>query len=83
MAEEPVMNEQHNARAEEVDTDIHETDPEFDMGSDDGSSLSSDSSLPAKYTFYRPLPRTAQNGFVVRLDRWVHNFLHESQLPLI
>lgn len=47
----------------------------FDMGSDDGnastsssSSSSSSASAPSKYTFYHPLPRSAQSGFVVRVD---------------
>lgn len=46
---------------------------EFSMGSDDGSSSSSDS-VPSKY-LYSSLPRTAQSGFVVKLDAWVYHIL--------
>ena len=44
---------------------------EFDMGSDDGTSSTSSSSsasAPSKYTFYHPMSRSAQSGFVVRVD---------------
>ena len=69
MAEDAPMDERHGARVEELDGKSYEPDStHFDMGSDDGSSSSSDSSVPAKYDFYPPLPRTAQSGFVVRLD---------------
>jgi len=78
MDEGPKMNVPHNARLQEVEADPYVLDAEFDMGSDDGSSSSSDSSVPAKYTFYHPLPRTAQSGFVLRLDTWVHNFSHRK-----
>lgn len=76
MAEQPVKGGQRNVHIEEVDAEPHSTSHEFDMESDDGSSSSSDSSVPAKYNFYHPLPRTAQSGFVVRLDTWVYNFSH-------
>ena len=68
MAEAPLKDGHRNARVEEMDSQSYEMDTEFDMGSDGGSSSSSDSSVPAKYDFYHPLPRTAQSGFVVRLD---------------
>lgn len=64
MGEEPITNGVGNARVEEVEEPYKD---EFDMGSDDGSSSSSDS-VPSKYTYYSPLPRTAQSGFVVKLD---------------
>ncbi|KAL8784809.1 MAG: hypothetical protein Q9195_008889 [Heterodermia aff. obscurata] len=44
---------------------------EFDMGSDDGTSSTSSSSsasAPSKYTFYHPMSRSAQSGFVVRVE---------------
>ncbi len=72
------MNSPYNARVQEVEADSYALDAEFDMGSDDGSSSSSDSSVPAKYSFYHPLPRTAQSGFVLRLDTSVHNLSHST-----
>ena len=70
-----------NTKAEQEDTliqeevaDFGDTDNgEFDMGSDDGtsstsSSSSSSASAPSKYTFYHPMSRSAQSGFVVRVD---------------
>lgn len=71
MDEGPRMNGPYNAQVQEVEADPYVLDAEFDMGTDDGSSSSSDSSVPAKYNFYHPLPRTAQSGFVLRLDTWV------------
>lgn len=77
MDEGPRINGPYNARVQ-VEADPYVLDAEFDMGSDDGSSSSSDSSVPAKYSFYHPLPRTAQSGFVLRLDTWVLNLLHPT-----
>jgi len=83
MDEGPRVNGPHDARVSEVDPDPYGLDAEFDMRSDDGSSSSSDSSALAKYTFYHPLPRTAQSGFVLRLDTWVHNLSHSLCLSLV
>lgn len=76
------MNGHYRTRVEEVDAESLETAQEFDMGSDDGSSSSSNSSVPAKYDFYQPLPRSAQSGFVVRLDTWVQLFLSSFNASL-
>ena len=70
-------SKQEDTLADGVRGDVRNTDHgEFDMGSDDGSSSSSSSSSTSarsKYTFYHPLPRNAQRGFVVRLDpKFVH-----------
>ena len=76
-------------KTKQEDTLVEEADVEdgvfdhvgFDMGSDDGnststSSSSSSSASPSKYTFYHPLPRPAQSGFVVRVDsKCVFDFL--------
>ena len=67
MGEEPSVNTVGNAQVDEVEEAYGD---EFDMGSNDGSS-SSDDSVPSKYTYYSPLPQTAQSGFVVKLDAWV------------
>lgn len=83
MGEGPVADGQHDGRRKEVEFESHEVAAEFDMGSDDGSTTSSDDSVPAKYTFYHPLPRTAQSGFVVRLDTWVYAFSRFSFLILV
>ena len=81
MGEEPIRDGRHTALVDGLDAESQRMDAEFDMGSDDGSSSSSDSSVPAKYDFYHPLPRTTQSGFVVRLDTYVYKSLRVHICP--
>lgn len=65
-------SEQEDTLIQEEVTEFGDIDHgEFDMGSDDGTSSTSSSSsasVPSKYTFYHPNSRSAQSGFVVRVD---------------
>ena len=72
MSSKVARAEQEDILIQEEVTEFGDIDHgEFDMGSDDGSSSTSSSSsasAPSKYTFYHPMPRSAQSGFVVRVD---------------
>lgn len=70
MGEEPTADRLGNSRVEDVGEAYAD---EFDMGSDDGSSSSSDS-VPSKYNYHSTLPGSAQSGFVFKLDAYVHLF---------
>lgn len=77
MSDPTPKTKQEDTLVEEADAEDGEFDHVgFDMGSDDSDSSSSSASAPSKYTFYHPLPRPAQSGFVVRVDsKCVFDFL--------
>ena len=70
MTDRPAEPKPEEPLVGEVDAGAYDHEG-FDMGSDDGSSSSSSSystSVPAKSSFYHPLPPSAQSGFVVKID---------------